>query len=84
MARLRTAYMNGELERVTRRHRWLSMQPTVRQVVGDEPVVVLGEEEEAGDWLQATMPALKGPYASRPWIKYILRQIGNAGHGVFT
>ncbi len=78
MARLRAAYMNGELERVTRRRRWLSMQPTVRQAVGDEPVVVPGEEEEeVGEWLQATMPALKGPYASRPWIKYILRQIGN-------
>ncbi len=49
MARLRTAYMNGELERVTRRHRWLSMQPTVHQVMGNEPVVVIGEEEEAGD-----------------------------------
>jgi len=30
---------------------------------------------EIGDWLKAKVPALEGPYQSRPFVKYVLRQI---------
>ncbi|HHV78143.1 MAG TPA: hypothetical protein GXX40_00775 [Firmicutes bacterium] len=29
-------------------------------------------------WLNATLPALKGPFSSRPWVKFALRQIVRA------
>ncbi|HHV79793.1 MAG TPA: hypothetical protein GXX40_09345 [Firmicutes bacterium] len=29
-------------------------------------------------WLNATLPALKGPFSSRPWVKFALRQIVHA------
>jgi len=31
--------------------------------------------EDVEKWLQASVPALKGPFADRPWIKYVLREL---------
>ncbi|AEJ43095.1 hypothetical protein TC41_2199 [Alicyclobacillus acidocaldarius subsp. acidocaldarius Tc-4-1] len=31
--------------------------------------------EEAATWLEKHMPALVGPHADRPWVKYVLREL---------
>ncbi|MDQ0285299.1 hypothetical protein J2Z49_000392 [Desulfofundulus luciae] len=31
--------------------------------------------EDVEKWLQAFLPALKGPFADRRWIKYVLREL---------
>ncbi|TDY46711.1 hypothetical protein C7445_106140 [Alicyclobacillus sacchari] len=31
--------------------------------------------EEAATWLEKDMPALVGPQADRPWVKYVLREL---------
>jgi hypothetical protein len=34
-------------------------------------------QEDPGAWLKATIPALKGPHAGRPWIKHVLKEIAS-------
>jgi hypothetical protein len=37
--------------------------------------MVARKRQVAESWLQVHLPALDGPHASRPWIKYILREL---------
>ncbi len=76
MARLLAAKANGELSKYATRwpveHRKLKelMQATPR-----EKEIRKQKAEEVGKWLQATIPALKGPFTDRPWIKHVLREL---------
>lgn len=36
--------------------------------------------EVEGKWLQASIPALYGPHASRPWVKYLKSLSGVSRH----
>ncbi|SIT14733.1 hypothetical protein SAMN05421799_12120, partial [Alicyclobacillus vulcanalis] len=38
--------------------------------------------EAAASWLEAHMPALAGPHASRPWVKYVLRELARLPHTI--
>ncbi|CAK9331562.1 hypothetical protein [Thermoanaerobacter kivui] len=29
-------------------------------------------EEDIEEWVRVSLPILKGPFASKPWIKYVL------------
>ncbi|HHY39589.1 MAG TPA: hypothetical protein GX507_11810 [Clostridia bacterium] len=31
--------------------------------------------QDPAKWLEATVPALKGPFADRTWVKHVLREI---------
>lgn len=79
MARLLAAKANGELGNYAgvsnnaQHHRW----ETLRQVVGDtaiEPQTKVAEKDLEA-WLRASLPALRGPFADKAWIKYVLRGV---------
>ncbi|MGO0123027.1 ISLre2 family transposase [Desulfothermobacter acidiphilus] len=73
MARVLSARSNGELEKYT--SRWelrLAGQEHLAQAV---QVEVKRKVEEARSWLRAGLPALKGPSAGAPWVKYVLREL---------
>ena len=76
IARLLAARSNGELSR------YLSKAPKGRPEIIRKAVdriaarvesTYSGIDTEA--WLNATLPALKGPFSSKPWVKFALRQI---------
>ncbi|WP_157074706.1 hypothetical protein [Thermovenabulum gondwanense] len=31
--------------------------------------------EDVEEWIRVSLPALRGPYAGRPWIKYVLKEL---------
>ncbi|MDP9750932.1 MULTISPECIES: hypothetical protein [Thermoanaerobacter] len=35
-------------------------------------------EEDVEEWLKVSLPILKGPFASKPWIKYVLKELTRA------
>lgn len=75
MSRLLAAKANDELDRYVGKQSSAVSQllefniPVVKQAVCGK------EDLEA--WVRASMPALQGPFAGRPWIKYVLREIGS-------
>lgn len=75
MGRLLAAKANDELTRYVNQS-----QSKVGQLLEfDVPVVkeAVAGKEDIEAWLRASMPALQGPFAGRPWIKYVLREIGS-------
>jgi len=75
MGRLLAAKANNELTKYVNRS-----QSTVGQLLeSDVPVEkqTVNSKEDLGAWLRASMPALKGPFAGKPWIKYVLREIAS-------
>ncbi|AAM24318.1 hypothetical protein M2349_001288 [Caldanaerobacter subterraneus subsp. tengcongensis MB4] len=32
-------------------------------------------EEDIEEWLRVSLPILEGPFASKPWIKYVLKEL---------
>jgi len=72
MARILAAKANGKLNSYVLR--WPVEHGKLKEIAQLKPV----EKQKAGEigeWLQATIPALKGPYADRPWIKHVLREL---------
>ena len=70
MAKVRELLANGEL------NQWCGRR-TAPNSVGEPPVAVRAtarEKRNQGEWLQAGVPSLYGPHASRPWAR-ILRQM---------
>jgi len=76
MSRLLAAKANGELGKylVTGDHGAKKPRP-IPQAEAERVRDVDEEAEEIGAWLRARVPALTGPYQSRPFVKYVLRQI---------
>lgn len=74
MGRLLAAKANGELTRYVGPAR-----STLADLLTDDVAVekVAACQEDLGAWLRATMPALYGPFAGEPWIKYVLREIAS-------
>lgn len=74
MARLLAARSNGELHRYVA-WCWKADRDKLNQAVGVRPVESAPprRKEDLGEWLRATVPALKGPFRAEPWIKYVLR-----------
>lgn len=73
MSRLLAAKANGELCRYTGKS-----ESTLAKLFEEESSlekVTNCCQEDVGSWLRATMPALYGPFASRPWVKYVLKEI---------
>lgn len=75
MGRLLAAKANGELARYAGK-----TESTLAKLLKEEPVVekvATCHQEDVGAWLRATMPALYGPFAGRPWVKYVLKEIAS-------
>jgi len=81
LVRLLAARANGELGRALGpgRRAWAEL---MRVAVGSRMIETDsgGEKaEDVGAWLRARVPALTGPYAGRPWVKYVLRELTRVG-----
>lgn len=72
MARVLAAKANGELSNYTLR--WPVEHRKLREIAQLKPVEKQ-KTEDVEKWLQSSVPALKGPFADRPWIKYVLREL---------
>lgn len=75
MGRLLAAKANNELSRYIGK----AQNRTGQLLELDAPIkkeTATGKEDLEA-WLRASMPALKGPFAGKPWIKYVLREIGS-------
>ncbi len=80
MARLLAARANGELSKYT--VRWSVEHKKLKEAVQLETIKLKTESSsegkiagDIGEWLQASVPALRGPFAGRPWIKHVLREL---------
>lgn len=75
MGRLLAAKANGELTRYVGN----AKSSLADLLTDDAPVekVAACHREDLGAWLRVTMPALYGPFAVQPWIKYVLREISS-------
>jgi hypothetical protein len=72
MARVLAAKANGELSHYVLR--W----PVQNQKLKECTHVVRSRKtklEDVEKWLRASLPALKGPFADQPWVKYVLREL---------
>lgn len=76
MARLLAAKANGELERHCARTDTIN-QDVLQKVIGVTAIKpwdgAKGSDQQT--WLEATIPALKGPFAGKPWVKNVLRTL---------
>ncbi len=74
MGRLLAAKANNELSK------YLQQRPSALSGLVESEVVVEKQashgKEDLEAWLRASMPALRGPFAWKPWIKYVLKEIG--------
>jgi hypothetical protein len=75
MGRLLAAKANGELSRYVAKPK-----TTLASLLSDEvPVEKVDgcHQEDLEAWLRASMPALYGPSAGKPWVKYVLKEIAS-------
>ncbi len=73
MSRLLAAKANGELTSYIS-----GKKNTIKELLEFEPVfknTSRDKQEDLEAWLSTSMPALSGPHSSRPWIKYILKEL---------
>lgn len=80
MARILAAKANGKLGNYALR--WPVEHGKLREIAQLKPVEKQ-KTGEIGEWLQATIPALKGPFAARPWIKHVLRELARPDFAAF-
>lgn len=77
LARLLAARANGELSEFMPRARPMNQELLAR--LASPPVLVREALAAIGDdpagWLRASLPALEGPHAAKPWVKWCLREI---------
>jgi hypothetical protein len=80
MARLLTYQAEGNLESLAKRDSNIDSKITeIAAGLSEQKEHVKTTVNQAGDWLQARMPALTGPQSGRLWIKQVLRGIAEAG-----
>lgn len=80
MSRLCGARANNELSEysipgIARLPKTRKTLSTHKERVGDLDT----KATEIGNWIRANMPALQGPHQSRPYVKYVLRQLLTSG-----
>ena len=75
MGRLLAAKANGELSRYVAKPKSALENLLSEQTFMEKVSACHQKDLEA--WLRATMPALYGPFAGRPWIKYVLKEIAS-------
>ncbi|BDG58947.1 ISLre2 family transposase [Caldinitratiruptor microaerophilus] len=78
LVRLLAARANGELA-VMGRQAWPMQSEVLRQATGSTAIRVQpGELNDPEAWLRVNLPALSGPAAGSPWVKYVLRELVRA------
>ncbi|SMB93595.1 Uncharacterised protein family (UPF0236) [Thermanaeromonas toyohensis ToBE] len=74
MARVLAAKANGELEQYI--WRWPVEQQKLKEIVKAKAKEVdRPKAEDIEKWLRVSLPALRGPYADRIWVKHVLREL---------
>jgi len=74
MARVLAAKANGELEQYI--WRWPVEQQKLKEVAkAKAKEVERPKVEDIEKWLRVSLPALRGPYADRIWVKHVLREL---------
>lgn len=80
MARILAAKANGELGNYILR--WPLAHRKLKEIVQLKPMEKC-KVEDIEAWLRASIPALKGPYASRSWVKNVLKELARPDYSVF-
>lgn len=77
LVRLAAQQANGELQPLAKK-----TQASVRTKMTAGAILREGgaNVDELGDWLQASLPALNGPHANRPWVQMLRDLIHSAEH----
>ncbi|HGU6173310.1 TPA: ISLre2 family transposase [Escherichia coli] len=78
MSRILSEKANGRLKDYTKQ--WHLEQGKIKKIlqpVEEEEKRKYAEEDIEG-WIKVSLPILEGPYASKPWIKYVLKEITRA------
>lgn len=72
MARVLAARANKDIENYI--SRWTIEAKKLKEAAKNRPKTSLGVEDVEA-WLKARLPALRGPSAGAPWVKYVLREL---------
>lgn len=78
MARILATKANGELSQHTTR--WVVNHERLKEIADTKKTDAKKEvekqrAEDIEKWLRVSMPALRGPFAGQPWVKYVLREL---------
>jgi hypothetical protein len=72
MARVLAARANKDIENYI--SRWAIEAKKLKEAAKNRPKTSLGVEDVEA-WLRVRLPALRGPFAGTPWVKYVLREL---------
>ena len=78
MSRILSEKANGRLEDYTTK--WHLKQEEIKKIMQPTKQEEKRKyaEEDVEEWLRVSLPILKGPFASKPWIKYVLKELTRA------
>lgn len=83
LVRLMAARANGELAaKAIARQEKHPQRTQAAQVTQMTDAEIARKVEAAASWLAVHMPALDGPHAGRPWVKYVLRELARLPHTI--
>ncbi|WP_062310641.1 ISLre2 family transposase [Alicyclobacillus sendaiensis] len=84
LVRLMAARANGETLQVIAQPECVkpTKKPVVPTRVSVNEAEIARKVEDAARWLSTHMPALVGPHAGRPWVKYVLRELARLPHTI--
>lgn len=74
IARILAERANGELEKYILR--WPTEERKLKEMAQIKSEEKKGVED-IEEWLRVSLPALKGPCAGRPWVKYVLKELSH-------
>ncbi|MFO7172338.1 MAG: ISLre2 family transposase [Bacillota bacterium] len=77
LARVLAVRANGELQAVVRPRRQAQPEGVQRLLRDRRLIAELERGQDPEEWLRARVPALYGPGAGSPWVRYVLRQLAH-------
>ncbi|ERM92768.1 hypothetical protein O163_03535 [Caldanaerobacter subterraneus subsp. yonseiensis KB-1] len=73
MDRILSEKANGRLEDYTKQLKQEEIKKIMQPAKQEEKRKYM--EEDVGEWLRVSLPILEGPFASKSWIKYVLKEL---------